>query len=109
MGTQSGKPAQGGAGLTLALLSAAAFGTSGTFASALIGSGWSPGAAVLARMAVAALVLTVPAVLRLRGQWGLLRRSAGRVAAYGLFAVAAPQLCLLQRRGPDTGGRRAAA
>jgi drug/metabolite transporter (DMT)-like permease len=93
MGTRSGKPAQGGAGLALALLSAAAFGTSGTFASALIGSGWSPGAAVLARMAVAALVLTVPAVLRLRGQWGLLRRSAGRVAAYGLFAVAAPQLC----------------
>ena len=93
MGTRSGKPAQGGAGLALALLSAAAFGTSGTFASALIGSGWSPGAAVLARMAVAALVLTVPAVLRLRGQWGLLRRSAGQVAAYGLFAVAAPQLC----------------
>jgi drug/metabolite transporter (DMT)-like permease len=93
MWTQSGKPAQGGAGLALALLSAAAFGTSGTFASALIGSGWSPGAAVLARMAVAALVLTVPAVLRLRGQWSLLRRSAGRVAAYGLFAVAAPQLC----------------
>ena len=93
MRTRSGKPAQGGAGLALALLSAAAFGTSGTFASALIGSGWSPGAAVLARMAVAALVLTVPAVLRLRGQWGLLRRSAGRVAAYGLFAVAAPQLC----------------
>jgi drug/metabolite transporter (DMT)-like permease len=93
MGTQSGKAALGGAGLALALLSAAAFGTSGTFASALIGSGWSPGAAVLARMAVAALVLTVPAMLRLRGQWGLLRRSAGRVAAYGLFAVAAPQLC----------------
>jgi drug/metabolite transporter (DMT)-like permease len=93
MGTQAGKRGHDGAGLALALLSAAAFGTSGTFASALIGSGWSPGAAVLARMAVAALVLTVPAVLRLRGQWGLLRRSAGRVAAYGLLAVAAPQLC----------------
>jgi drug/metabolite transporter (DMT)-like permease len=93
MRTQAGKPAQGGAGLALALLSAATFGTSGTFASALIGAGWSPGAAVLARMAVAALVLTVPAVLRLRGQWGLLRRSARRVAAYGLLAVAAPQLC----------------
>jgi drug/metabolite transporter (DMT)-like permease len=93
MGTHGSQRVQGGAGLALALLSAAAFGTSGTFASALIGSGWSPGAAVLARMAVAALVLTVPAVLRLRGQWRLLRRSAGRVAAYGLLAVAAPQLC----------------
>jgi drug/metabolite transporter (DMT)-like permease len=93
MGTQAGKRGHDGAGLALALLSAATFGTSGTFASALIGAGWSPGAAVLTRIAVAALVLTVPAVLRLRGQWGLLRRSAGRVAAYGLLAVAAPQLC----------------
>src|SRR5579864_5831906 len=83
----------GGTGLALAVLSAATFGTSGTFASALIGAGWSPGAAVLARLAVAALILTAPAVARLRGQWALLRRSAGRVAAYGLLAVAAPQLC----------------
>jgi drug/metabolite transporter (DMT)-like permease len=74
-------------------VSAAAFGTSGTFAAALIGADWSPGAAVLARMAVAALILTVPAVLRMRGQWTLLRRDAGRVAAYGLFAVAGAQWC----------------
>jgi drug/metabolite transporter (DMT)-like permease len=93
MATQAGQRAVGGAGLALALLSAATFGTSGTFAAALIGSGWSPGAAVLARLAVAALILTPPAVARLRGQWAMLRRSAGRVAAYGLFAVAAPQLC----------------
>ena len=93
MGTEPGKHAQGGAGLALALLSAAAFGTSGTFAAALIAAGWTPGAAVLARIAVAALILTVPAVLRLRGQWALLRRSAGRITAYGLLAVAAAQWC----------------
>ena len=93
MGTQADKHAAGGAGLTLALVSAAAFGTSGTFAAALIGAGWSPGAAVLTRIAVAALILTVPAVLRLRGQWALLRRGAGRVAAYGLIAVAGAQWC----------------
>ncbi|HEY2306386.1 MAG TPA: EamA family transporter [Streptosporangiaceae bacterium] len=93
MKTEAGKRARGGTGLGLALLSAAAFGTSGTFASALISAGWSPGAAVLARIVVAALILTVPAVLRLRGQWALLRRSAGRVAAYGLFAVAGAQWC----------------
>ena len=90
--TRAGRPALGGVGLTLAVLSAATFGTSGTFATALIGAGWSPGAAVLTRMAVAALILTGPAVARLRSQWSLLRRGAGRVAAYGLFAVAAPQL-----------------
>ena len=93
MGTQSGLRVQGGAGLTLGLVSAAAFGTSGTFAAALIAAGWSPGAAVLARIALAALILTVPAVLRMRGQWRLLRRSAGRVAAYGLLAVAGAQWC----------------
>jgi len=91
--TQAGTRALGGAGLGLALVSAAAFGTSGTFAAALIGAGWSPGAAVLARIAVAAVILTIPAVLRLRGQWALLRRSAGRVAAYGLLAVAGAQWC----------------
>jgi drug/metabolite transporter (DMT)-like permease len=80
------------AGLTLAVLSAATFGTSGAFASSLIGAGWSPAAAVITRIAVAALVLTVPAVLQLRGRWSLLRRGAGRAAAYGLIAVAGCQL-----------------
>jgi drug/metabolite transporter (DMT)-like permease len=83
----------GGTGLTLAVLSAATFGTSGTFAASLIDAGWSPAAAVLARIAVSALVLTVPALLQLRGRWALLRRGAGRAAAYGLVAVAGCQLC----------------
>ena len=84
--------ARGGAGLTLAVLSAATFGTSGTFGSSLIAAGWSPAAAVIARIAVAAVILTVPALLQLRGRWGLLRRGAGQAAAYGLVAVAGAQL-----------------
>jgi drug/metabolite transporter (DMT)-like permease len=80
------------AGLTLAVLSAATFGTSGAFASSLIEAGWSPAAAVVTRVAVAAAVLTVPALVQLRGRWSLLRRGAGRVAAYGLVAVAGCQL-----------------
>ena len=91
--TWAGKITPGTTGLALAVLAAATFGTSGTFASALIGAGWSPGAAVLTRIAVAALILTGPALARLRGQWPALRRSAGRVAAYGVLAVATPQLC----------------
>jgi drug/metabolite transporter (DMT)-like permease len=89
--TRSGRYGPGGPGLALAVLSAATFGTSGTFASALIDSGWSPAAAVLARIAAAALMLTVPAVIQLRGRWSLLRRGAGKVAAYGLIAVAGCQ------------------
>jgi drug/metabolite transporter (DMT)-like permease len=86
------RPGLAGAGLSLAVLSAATFGTSGTFAASLIGAGWSPAAAVCARIAVAALVLTVPALLQLRGRWAALRRNAAGVAAYGLIAVAGCQL-----------------
>jgi drug/metabolite transporter (DMT)-like permease len=77
-----------GAGLGLAVLSAATFGTSGTFADSLIRTGWSPAAAVTVRIALSAVILTIPALISLRGRWGLLRRSAPRVAAYGLLAMA---------------------
>jgi len=80
-------------GLGLAVLSAAAFGTSGTCGSALVDAGWSPAAAVTARITVAALVLTWPALAALRGRWALLRRSAGQVLAYGAVGVVACQLC----------------
>jgi drug/metabolite transporter (DMT)-like permease len=80
------------AGLGLAVLSAATFGTSGTFASSLMAAGWSPGAAVSARIAVAAVILTIPALVQLRGRWALLRRSLPAVIAYGLVAVAGCQL-----------------
>ena len=90
-GTRATPSAPGSVGLALAVLSAATFGTSGTFASSLIDAGWSPAAAVLIRIATAALMLTIPAVIQLRGRWAQLRRSAGRVAAYGLIAVAGCQ------------------
>ena len=83
---------RGGAGLSLGILSAAAFGTSGAFASSLIDAGWSPAAAVLARITLAGLMLTVPALLQLRGRWGVLRRAAPRVGAFGLVGVAGCQL-----------------
>jgi drug/metabolite transporter (DMT)-like permease len=69
------------------------FGTSGTFGTALIGVGWSPAGAVFARVLVAALALTVPAVIALRGRWRVLLRSAWQVTVYGLVGVAACQVC----------------
>lgn len=81
------------AGLGLAVISAATFGTSGTFATGLMDAGWSPGAAVTARVGTAAVLLTIPALVQLRGRWALLRRSLRAVVAYGLVAVAVPQLC----------------
>ena len=81
-----------GTGLVIGLLSAAAFGTSGTFGTSLIGAGWSPAGAVLARVSIAALVLTGPALVQLRGRWALLRRWGWRTVAYGCVGVAACQL-----------------
>jgi drug/metabolite transporter (DMT)-like permease len=82
-----------GAGLGLALLSAATFATSGTFARSLIEAGWSAEAAVAARVGVAAVVLAAPAAWSLRGGWHALRRNLGMIGLFGLLAVAAAQAC----------------
>ena len=79
------------AGLVLAIASAASFGLSGALARGLIDAGWSPGAVVLARIAIGALVLAPFAVRALRGRWGVLRRNARRVLLYGAVPVAATQ------------------
>ncbi|MCI1018762.1 EamA family transporter [Microbacterium sp. C5A9] len=83
-------------GLPLAIGAAFAFGMSGAWARGLIDAGWTPGAAVTVRVWVAALALLVPTILSLRGRWGVLRKNAGMVAAYGLLAVTATQLCYFQ-------------
>ena len=79
-------------GLASAVLSAATFGSSGTFASSLLSAGWSPAAAVTMRISIAALVLTPFALRQLRGQWAVLRAALPMVATFGLVAVAACQL-----------------
>ncbi|MHA0111087.1 hypothetical protein ACXYUI_28715, partial [Klebsiella pneumoniae] len=59
----------GALGLGFALASAATLSTSGTFADSLMSTGWSPGAVVTLRIALAALLLTPPATRSLRGRW----------------------------------------
>jgi drug/metabolite transporter (DMT)-like permease len=80
-------------GLTLAVVSAASFGMSGPLARGLLDTGWSPGAAVLVRLGLAALVVAPFGAVSLRGQWGLLRRNAGLIIVYGISAVAGAQYC----------------
>lgn len=82
-----------GVGLTLALLSSAAFGTSGTFARSLLDTGWSPGAAVILRIGIAAAVLTVLVGPQLRRHRRHIRRSGRTLTVYGIAAVAGAQLC----------------
>lgn len=78
-------------GLLFALVSAIAFGVSGPIASGLLATGWSPGAAVTARVVIAAVVLLPPAALALRGRRHVLRANVGLILAFGLVAVAGVQ------------------
>jgi drug/metabolite transporter (DMT)-like permease len=81
-----------GAGLGFAVLSATSFGLSGALAKGLLDSGWSAGAAVTVRVLIAAAVLVVPALVQLRGRWGLLRGNVALITAFGFLAVAGCQL-----------------
>jgi drug/metabolite transporter (DMT)-like permease len=85
------QPHHGGTGLLWALVASAAFGTSGTFVTPLIEAGWSTGAAVVARVGIASLVLAVPAAVSLRGRWRSVLSSWRMVLMFGLLAVAGCQ------------------
>ena len=80
-------------GLAFAIVSATTFGLSGALARGLLDTGWSPGAVVLVRVGLAALLVAPLGALALRGQWGLLRRNKGLIVLYGVLAVAGAQFC----------------
>jgi drug/metabolite transporter (DMT)-like permease len=90
-------PAVGGrrvaSGLGFALVSALSFGLAGPLARGLLETGWSPGAIVLVRVGLAALVVLPAGLLSLRGRWDLLRSNLGVVLTYGVIAVAGAQFC----------------
>jgi drug/metabolite transporter (DMT)-like permease len=81
------------AGLAFAVVSATSFALSGPLARPLLESGWSPGAIVLVRVALAAVVVLPLGVLALHGRWVLVRRNAGLIVLYGVLAVAGAQFC----------------
>lgn len=80
-----------GAGTGWAVLSAAAFGSSGTFGGSLIAAGWSPALVVLLRISLGAALLAVPTLITLRGRWGLVWAARKITLLYGVFAVACAQ------------------
>jgi len=80
-------------GMAFATGSAFAFGLSGPMAKSLMVAGWSPTAAVAARLAGGALVLAVFASI-VRPNWVREARAHARtVVLYGLIPVAGAQLC----------------
>ena len=80
-------------GLPIALCSAAAFALSGSLASSLLVTGWSPAAVVAARVGGAFLILLIPCLMLLRRTGLPTGRATGRMVAYGVVAVAGAQLC----------------
>jgi drug/metabolite transporter (DMT)-like permease len=80
-------------GLLFAIGSAFTFGMSGPFAKSLMVAGWSPTAAVTARLAGGALVMATFATI-VKPDWiREARRHARVVIAYGLVPIAGAQLC----------------
>ncbi|MFD7023295.1 DMT family transporter [Promicromonospora sukumoe] len=78
-------------GLVFAGASAVAFSLSGVFASGLLDTGWSPGAMVLVRVAIATLVVLPLGIVSLRGDWRPVRKNLGLIAVYGAVSVAGCQ------------------
>jgi drug/metabolite transporter (DMT)-like permease len=79
-------------GLGFAVLSASSFGLSGSLARGLMTAGWSPSAAVAARILIGGLVLLPVAAVQMRGRWDAVGRNLPLVLAYGAVAVAGCQL-----------------
>lgn len=80
-------------GLLFAATSALAFGMSGPFAKALMEAGWSPTAAVTARLVGGAALIAVAATL-VKPDWlRQAREHARTVVVYGLIPVAGAQVC----------------
>jgi drug/metabolite transporter (DMT)-like permease len=82
-----------GAGLVIALVSAASFGLSGSLARSLLDLGWTPAAVVAVRVLGAFALLLVPCLLLLRRSGLPSLRQSGHLVAYGVVAVALAQLC----------------
>ncbi|CRZ16024.1 EamA family transporter [Mycolicibacterium neworleansense] len=80
-------------GLLFAVSSALAFGSSGPFAKALMEAGWSPTAAVTARLAGGAIIMAVFASIVRPGWLREVLGHAKTVVGYGLIPIAGAQLC----------------
>ncbi len=79
-------------GIVLGLAAGLAFGAGGAIVKPLFEAGWSPGAAVLFRVSVAALLLAVPGLVALKFDLRPLWRAKWTVLVYAVIAVAGVQL-----------------
>ena len=79
-------------GTVMALSSAAAFGSSGPMAKALLEAGWTVGAIVGVRLGGGAIVLGIAAAILLRGRWRPTASAVRTIVLYGVIAMAGCQI-----------------
>lgn len=79
-------------GLIVALIAALTFGGSGAIIKPLFEAGWSPAAAVAARVLTGGIVLLPIALFALRGKWGAVWNNRWRILAMAAIGVAGTQL-----------------
>ncbi|MGN8246780.1 EamA family transporter [Cellulomonas soli] len=82
-----------GLGVGAGLVAALAFATSGPMVKPLLAAGWTPGAAICARLLLGTLLLAGPVVWTLRGRWCTLAQEWRLVLAFGLLGVAGASTC----------------
>ncbi|MGV8908189.1 MAG: EamA family transporter [Propionicimonas sp.] len=86
------QPSRTGLGVLLGLGASLAFATSGTFVRPLFDAGWTPGAAVLWRVTLAAVLLLPVGLWVMRGRLRAVLAEWRIVAGFGVLAVATAQL-----------------
>jgi drug/metabolite transporter (DMT)-like permease len=77
--------------MIVAVLSALAFGMSGTFVKPVLDAGWSPGAGSMIRTGIGAVILAVPTLRGMRGRWHLVRRHWPAIVVFGAVGIAGTQ------------------
>ncbi|MDH2445074.1 EamA family transporter [Amnibacterium sp. CER49] len=77
--------------MLVAVLSALAFGMSGTFVKPVLDAGWSPGAGSIVRTGIGTLILAVPTIRALRGRWHLVARLWLPILLFGGIGIAGTQ------------------
>ena len=79
-------------GFILTVISCIAFATAAPIAKTMFAAGWSAGPVTVARLAGCSLLLLIPTVVMMRGQWAQVWAHKRSIIVYGIVSMAGVQL-----------------